>query len=688
MAVTSNVFLLLNMARRVRFSIAQPITIVGWYFSSICLICLLSMAAGPLHIGDDQDLVWSQAFYYGLFAAILYFICASLMVVTVWGAHTKHYAKDFQLTNSQRTLMLQTIMYLFYLLMGALVFSTIEDWVYLDGVYWANQTLFTVGYGDFLVSETLSRALLIPYVFIGVITLGLLIGSIRSLILERGRHRLDARMVEKERRKLVRTMTSKGRDGILEPIREPGAPNPAMSTDKPMSEYERRRAEFLLMRRIQKGSTTRRRWVAVATSTSVWLGLWLIGAAIFQQVEYPYQAWTYFDAFYFAFVTLTTLGYGDRTPISPAGKSFYVLWTMMALPTMTIMISNLGDTVVLAIKNLTLDLGSITILPTEKGFVVETKRVLKRVTCGRLFPSAGYSEEEEDDDDIMVIPPGFLGAARRRNNVDNNDDDESSPSQGEGEREQENEDGNANGASTSSSRQKILSGRQDNTRLRVPGAERSRPPMRSTSSGPFSNRARSLSAIRDPKEALPPSPADYHYLLACEIAAVSRDVKRKEPRRYTFSEWAWYLKLIGEDEASPDTHRKARPHVHAARAPGNKGLNSTENGDECDGAAAKQEEHGHHDGHDQGSHTHRHKCRSDAGDTSDGVVREYEGNGEGTAAEGDNHGDLDRFVAEGDKWSWVGSRSPLMGSVEESEWILDKLTQKLMHELAKARQEA
>lgn len=29
-ALVSNAFLLLNMARRVRFSIAQPITIVGW----------------------------------------------------------------------------------------------------------------------------------------------------------------------------------------------------------------------------------------------------------------------------------------------------------------------------------------------------------------------------------------------------------------------------------------------------------------------------------------------------------------------------------------------------------------------------------------------------------------------------------------------------------------------------------
>jgi hypothetical protein len=29
------------------------------------------------------------------------------------------------------------------------------------------------------------------------------------------------------------------------------------------------------------------------------------------------------------------------------------------------------------------------------------------------------------------------------------------------------------------------------------------------------------------------------------------------PRKYTFDEWAWYLKLIGEDENSADTHRAA-----------------------------------------------------------------------------------------------------------------------------------
>lgn len=160
-----------------------------------------------------------------------------------------------------------------------------------------------MGYGDILPTQNLSRALLIPYVLIGVITLGLLIGSIRSLILERGRHRLDVRMVEKQRRKLVRSMTNKGRDEVLEPIREPYLSR-ASTREVRMNEYDRRRAEFLLMRKIQARSNRRRRWMAVAISTTVWMMLWLVGAAIFQRVEYPYQQWTYFDGFYFAFVTL------------------------------------------------------------------------------------------------------------------------------------------------------------------------------------------------------------------------------------------------------------------------------------------------------------------------------------------------------------------------------------------------
>jgi len=130
--------------------------------SSFLLLSLTPSAAGPLRLGSSVNWAFSQAFYYGLIAAGLYFICASLMVATVWGAYKGRYDKEFKLTTSQRTLMLQTISYLIYLLLGALVYSHIEGWAFLDAVYWANFTLLTIGIGDFALGTSVGRGLLFP----------------------------------------------------------------------------------------------------------------------------------------------------------------------------------------------------------------------------------------------------------------------------------------------------------------------------------------------------------------------------------------------------------------------------------------------------------------------------------------------------------------------------------------------
>ena len=69
------------------------------------------------------------------------------MVVTVYGAYSGKYPKKFELTNSQRTLMLQTIAFMVYLLGGAAVYARIEEWTFVDAVYWADFTLLTIGIG-------------------------------------------------------------------------------------------------------------------------------------------------------------------------------------------------------------------------------------------------------------------------------------------------------------------------------------------------------------------------------------------------------------------------------------------------------------------------------------------------------------------------------------------------------------
>ncbi|EFQ34427.1 ion channel protein [Colletotrichum graminicola] len=610
-ALISNVFLLLNMARRVRFSLAQPITIAGWYASAVCLIALNATAAGPLVLKSADEYILSQAFYYGMFAAILYFVTASLMIVTVYGANTRHYSKDFQLSLAQRTLMLQTILFLLYLLIGALVFSTIEGWAYLDAVYWADVTLFTVGFGDFAAATHLGRALLIPYALVGVISLGLVIGSIRSLVLERGRRRLDARMVEKKRRQLIRKMTRKGKDEVLKPIHQDSGLSSARS-----AELERREREFSLMRKIQYEASVRRRWMAMSISLSSVLILWLVGAKIFQECERPYQHWSYFDGFYFAFVTLTTIGYGDRTPISNAGKAFFVFWSLLALPTMTVMISNAGDTVVKAVRDTTLELGNITILPGELGFRRDLKSFLHHLSCGTLFRPSEKDEEtqteDEDEDEDNGLPAGFFSNSHRRRQTSFETDGETDRTEAYSLRRPQPP--SAPGLKRSHS-----------TQQSSPDLEhREKQPDQREPATPGRSRRRSSPHIRSPTTPLPASRADYHFLLISEIAVVQQHIKEKPARRYTFAEWAWYLKLIGEDESNPATHRKARPHRHGKK---------------------------------------RGKKSGDADDDREG-----------------------KWCLE-DKWSWVGPQSPLMGSQEESEWILSKLIAKLRDELDVVRRE-
>lgn len=506
-----------------------------------------------------------------MYAAILYFFDASLMVVTFWGASANHYGKDFELTASQRTLMLQTIMFLIYLLVGALVFSNIEGWDYLDAVYWADVTLFTVGFGDFACSTVLGRSLMMPYALVGVISLGLVIGSIRSLVLERGRRRMAARLEEKKRRRVVRSMTAKGNDEILEPIREDSILSRSQSDSLPSNEYERRKAEFGLMRKIQSQSSSRRRWMAMAISTGSWLILWLVGAVVFEQSEKPYQKWSYFDSFYFCFEALTTIGYGDTTPLSNAGKSFFVFWSLLALPTMTVLISNAGDTVVKVIRDNTIRLGNLTILPGEEDFVGSSKHILSKVTKGKMFP--GH---------LDTAAPGVIVDLSKQTDERNGDVLTDSANE------------------SHESIQDVNRGRPTNTAIdqRVPVH---RPQGNRTSSTFTSRVRRDLSRIRNPYDDLPIG-TDFHFLLISEIQVISTHLKDSKPRRYTYEQWAWYLKLIGEDERSAETHRKAKPK--------------------------------------------------------------------------------EKLEDEEVTWSWVGNRSPLMGSQEESEWILERLVDRLRGSLS------
>ncbi|MCJ1468608.1 Potassium channel [Pseudocyphellaria aurata] len=480
------------MARRLSFPVAQPITIIGWYIASILLIALVSTASAGLKLGPGESRALTQAFYYAIIAASLYFIIATLMVFNVYGAFKGHYPKEFKLTMSQRTLMLQTISFMVYMLGGAAVYARVETWKFLDAVYWANFTLLTVGIGDFTPLTHLGRALLFPYAIGGIVILGLVVGSIRSLVLERGKKKLGSRMIEKKRERLLKRINTTEEAIKLTPVS-----NEQQAKEVGMSERERRKEEFHLMRMIQDQASVRQKWTALLISGGAWFFLWFIGALVFFRSE-KNQGWTYFQSLYFAYTSLLTIGYGDLSPTSNSGKPFFVFWSLLAVPTLTILISNMGDTVVKGIRDLTIYLGEFTVLPGEASTKDRFRHSAYKLTSGKFFTKGPLMEE----------PPGLLG--------EKNDED----------REKGNKPSHA--AATDK-----LAGALEQDEL----AE--------------ANAARTRGDIIDENIHM------YHFLLIKELRSVLKHLDESPPRKYTYEEWAWFLRLMGEDESSHTSHRKA-----------------------------------------------------------------------------------------------------------------------------------
>ncbi|KAM3077174.1 Potassium channel [Clarireedia jacksonii] len=120
---------------------------------------------------------------------------------------------------------------------------------------------------------------------------------------------------------------------------------------------------FEAMREIQSNVRKFKQYYALSMSIIAFLVLWCGGAVVFWRAEQREQSLTYFQALYFCYVSLLTIGYGDITPKSNAGKPFFVVWSLVAVPTMTILISDMSSTVVAAINRGTFTLADWTVMP-------------------------------------------------------------------------------------------------------------------------------------------------------------------------------------------------------------------------------------------------------------------------------------------------------------------------------------
>ena len=246
---------------------------------------------------------------------------------------------------------------------------------------------------------------------------------------------------------------------------------------------------------------------------------------------------------------------------------------------------NRGDTVVKFISDLTLRLGEFTVLPGQAGARDRIKSIANKAASGR-FP---FNE-----------PPGILG-----NNKDQDNDRDTQA---------------ANGVKHVSQR---LAKEFEDAEL----GEQHEAETRGDEIG---------SDVHH-----------YHYLLVREIRRVMNDVGQSPPKKYTYNEWAWFLKLMGEDEGSAKTHRTAKAQVSGIEGQHTTGIDYDQPGAKSDSSESSQ-----------------------------------------TAAEKESREKQQGDVDEKGKWSWLGARSPLMGDSDEANWVLERLSATLEMELREVRDEA
>ena len=213
--------------------------------------------------------------------------------------------------------MLQTILFLTYVLCAGAIYSTIENWGLLDSTYFVIVTLFTIGFGDLVPTTHLGRSLFFPFAVGGILFVGVIIANIRTLVLESGSVKVSTRLVEKARYKAIKS--GKPEDGILK-LRGVHKRDTNAAT-----ELERREKEFEVMREIQAVAVRNNKLFALGFATIAFVILWFVGAAAFWKAENESvdgQNWSYFESLYFTFVAQLTIGYGKNLLSMVSSETF------------------------------------------------------------------------------------------------------------------------------------------------------------------------------------------------------------------------------------------------------------------------------------------------------------------------------------------------------------------------------
>ncbi|TNY23834.1 voltage-gated potassium channel, partial [Rhodotorula diobovata] len=391
---------------------------------------------GVVHRFSD-GFTYSDGFWLSVAAAAASLVCNFTLAFDL--IRTKDFnKKGAGLTEKQRALVIVAMLFLLNMGVGALCYSyLISGLRFVDSLYFTQCIVTSVGFGDIVPETPGAKAFTMVYAPLGIINLAVVVAIARETIIEgfeaSYRSRRD-QLAQKarERKELIRKKQSAARErrrraaeelgqhgeGLHSGVNDDGGPRQAESAPvfvpppsrsalaqplEPGPGALQRTAtfsstttttsvdqSFVSLRQQLRREQQQEFRIKLTIAVTQFLIFWLGGSAVYSLTE---DGWSFYTGLYFSLVVFVTLGLGDYTPTSPAGRGFFIAWSIFGIASMTLLLSVLTESWSARYKSHVTEGGlkkAYRRLKASKGPQVGTDESPQQIT-DRLFERDGYS---------------------------------------------------------------------------------------------------------------------------------------------------------------------------------------------------------------------------------------------------------------------------------------------------------
>jgi hypothetical protein len=210
---------------------------------------------------------------------------------------------------------------LVYLGLGAIAYhSTVQEWSFVDALYFSVVTFTTVGYGDLCPTTGAGKVFTVLFGLSGISILGVAIGTIGSRLVQKENDMIHAARQASRKRIL----------GFWNTIVDDDSSSSTRKVDEQIEETTTTGTTNLddTTKKEEKESSWWRQSLDTLVRKSVpALAVLLLGGAWMGKLE----GWSLGDAIYYSFITAGTLGYGDFSPVTRPGRIWGVVFIPLAV---------------------------------------------------------------------------------------------------------------------------------------------------------------------------------------------------------------------------------------------------------------------------------------------------------------------------------------------------------------------